>query len=60
MRKYSYRKFLNLSQISELKLLALKIRESYLDEVFEVRGAVKKNEQTYKIALDELINNFDN
>ena len=60
MRKYSYTKFLNLSQINELKLLALKIRESYLDEVFEVRGAMKKNERTYKIALDELINNFDN
>ena len=59
MKKYSYAKFENLDQIKELKLLALKIRESYLDEVLEVKDTINQNKELYKAALDELINNFN-
>ena len=59
MRRYSYTKFLNLSQIYELKLLALKIKDLYLEEIFEARGSMNQNKELYKIALDELIKNFD-
>ena len=59
MRKYSYTKFENLHQIEELNLLALKVRESYLDEVFEAKDTINQNKELYKAALDELINNFN-
>ena len=59
MKKYSYAKFENLDQIKELKLLALKIRESYLDEVLEAKDTINQNKELYKAALDELINNFN-
>ena len=59
MNKYSYAKFENLDQIKELKFLALKIRESYLDEVLEAKDTINQNKELYKAALDELINNFN-
>ena len=59
MRRYSYTKFLNLSQIYELKLLALKVKDLYLEDIFEARRAMNQNKELHKIALDELIKNFD-
>ena len=59
MRKYSYTKFENLHQIEELNLLALKVRESYLNEVFEAKDTINQNKELYKAALDELINKFN-
>ena len=58
MKKYSYAKFQNLSQIYELKLLALKVKDLYLEEVLEFKSTMSQKKELYKIALDELINNF--
>ena len=58
MKKYSYAKFQNLSQIYELKLLALKVKDLYLEEVLEFKSIMSQKKELYKIALNELINNF--
>ena len=58
MKKYSYAKFQNLSQIYELKLLALKVKDLYLEEVLEFKSTMSQKKELYKIALEELINNF--
>ena len=58
MRRYSYAKFQNLSQIYELKLLALKVKDLYLEEVLEFKSTMSQKKELYKIALEELINNF--
>ena len=58
MRKYSYIKFQNLNSIEELKIMTLKIKESYIDDFFLKMKINKQNEEVYKQAMDAFVNNF--
>ena len=58
MRKYSYIKFQNLNSIEELKIMTLRIKESYIDDFFLKMKIKKQNEEVYKQAMDAFVNNF--
>ena len=58
MRKYSSIKFQNLNSIEELKILTLKIKESYIDDFFLKMKIKEENVEVYRQAMNSFANNF--
>ena len=57
MKKYSYEKFRALQKCRELRIMAIKIYNEDLDELFSQSKPMQMNRERYTEAIEDMIDN---